>query len=118
METAKNRLSVADILGAKDTQYKEIEIPEWPVNGKPGVLRLRSLSAADAQQFQEKEASKDSATLVLVLSVVDDEDKPLFTPADIQRLREKSLKVILRIQDEALKLNGLHESQKATTKNA
>ncbi len=98
-------LTLDDILGADDIEYRTIELPEWG-----GSVRLRLLNGAETIQFQTSlEKNKREATIALVRSsVVDADGKKLFQHKDdFAALKKKSMKVIRRIGNEALDLNGL-----------
>ena len=112
-------LSATDILGSADLTPIKIEVPEWG-----GFVYIRPISAAESLQFisdSEKGANKsDSAVRLMVMSVTDSEGTPLFTEGDLPKVRAKSFRAIMRIQNEALKLNGLIDDGKeiASAKNA
>lgn len=112
----KKRLSAADILKANDLQIKEVEVPEWD-----GYVFIKPLSAAEALEFAEaaKEKKSNAAVRLVVISVVDDEGNPLFTDADIEQLKKKSMRAVMTIQKAALKLNGLSDDDEVkAAKNA
>ena len=106
-----------DILKSEDIEYRYVDVPEWG-----GRLRIRSMTAAQAAEFseqQEKGLKNNEAAVVLIrMSAVDESDELLFTNEDIKRLRKKSLRPIVRIQDAALELNGLGPNNLVKVKNA
>ncbi len=98
-------LSLDDILGADDIEYRVVELSEWG-----GSVRLRLLNGSETIHFQTfLETNRREASLALVrASVVDEEGKKLFQTKDaFEALKKKSMKVIRRISDECLDLNGL-----------
>ncbi len=100
-----NFLSAADILGADDIEYRNLSVPEWE-----GDVRLRLLTAQQSVQFQgQLQANRKEASLALVRhSMVDEDGNQVFNlAADFKALQQKSMKVIRRIADECLDLNGL-----------
>lgn len=104
MEDAKV-LSASDIVGKEDFEYKDIEVAEWG-----GIVRLRVMTAAEAIQFTEdmKGQSRKNAMLKIVaLCAVDATGKRMFTDDKVQTLGQKNLKVLMRLQREAIELNGL-----------
>jgi hypothetical protein len=105
---SKKRLSAADILGANDVHTVDVEVPEWG-----GFITLRTLTAGEAILVSErlKSGQRDAAIQVLAMCAVDSEGNLLFTEEDVIRLRSKSLKAVMRVQDAALKLNGMKEAQ-------
>lgn len=118
----QSRLLTADqILGMDDLNTMDLEIPEWPVNGEPGIIRLKTLSAREALNFQKtmnlSPANRDNAMIsIVVLSAVDDAGNRIFTNAQVERLREKSVKVFTRIQKAAMELNGFGEPDNKAAK--
>lgn len=111
---SKKILSAAEILAASDITPIEVEVPEWG-----GTVRLRPLSAAEALAFTNSmtKTTNDSVRL-LALSAVDEAGKTIFTDKDIERLSQKALKPIMRLQDAALELNGLKKEAQTQAKNA
>jgi len=90
---------VEDLFSADDRTTVDLYIPEWKKN-----IRLRQLSAAELHEFQDV-PKKDSMALMVALSVVDANGNRVFK--DHQKLNTRSVAVLDRIQDAALKLNGL-----------
>jgi hypothetical protein len=111
---AKSLLSAADILGAEDLVPVEVDVPEWG-----GTIRIRPLSAAEALTFIEslKKRQEEGAMRILIASAIDAAGKQLFTEADVHRLKAKSLRALMRVQNAAMQLNGLSEAAAATAKN-
>lgn len=110
-EPAPNYLSPDDIFALDDYVYKDVDIPEWVKNGKPGVITLRSMSAKEAADFtdmDEKTKDKDLGPVALVARMAWNraENKPLFTKPQVRALEQKSNKVFLRLQREGMALNG------------
>lgn len=106
-----NYLSPDDIFKTDDTVYKDVEVPEWPRNGKPGVITLRSFNAAEAAAFtdvDEKSKDKDLGPVNLVAQMAWNKktNAPLFSKAQVAMLKTKSNKVFLRLQREGMALNG------------
>lgn len=107
MAAKKRRLSAAAILAAEDRPIVDVDVPEWG-----GEVALRAMSAAAAIDFLEEtqtgNAKKtDGMVKIIQQCAVDESGRALFTVEDLEKLREKSLPVLLRLQDAALKLNGL-----------
>lgn len=115
---SSNLITADDILTAYDTDYLEIEVPEWTpkdmkAEGKVKKIRLQVMSAKEAIDFTKlsraqntKGEEDDSLIRIIQLSAVDDEGKKLFTTAQLEHIKTRSFKVLVRLQDEALKLNG------------
>lgn len=101
-------LTKDDILNADDIKTKDVDVPEWG-----GTVRIRTMTGADRMRFQRlsaKQKGKSPDNLfeaLLIATVIDDNGDPLFTPADIVKLSEKSNVAIQRVFEAAAKLNGL-----------
>jgi hypothetical protein len=96
-------LSADDVEGlfaGDDRTTIDLYIPEWKK-----TVKLKQLSAADLHQLQDI-PKNDGMILMVSLSVVDGNGNRLFK--DPQRLNGRSVAVLDRIQDAALKLNGLY----------
>ena len=107
-------LSAEEIFAVQDIETVEVKVPEWG-----GIVRLRSLSGEEAFTFAkliEKDKSS-GAVQVLLLSAVDANGSQLFTSEDLDKLKKKSLHAIMRLQKEALRINGLTEEAVEATKN-
>lgn len=107
-------LSAEQILGMDDLNTIDVEIPEWPVNGEPGLVRLKTMSAREALNFQKQMSAspknRDDAMInVVVMSAVDEAGTRIFTAKQVEQLRDKSIKVFTRLQKAAMELNGFSE---------
>ena len=100
-------LTAEMILAADDITYEDVEVPEWG----GGKVRLRLLNATASVHFQgQLETNRKEASLELLrASVVDPvTGLRLFQNADaFKALHKKSMKVIRRLSDKCLELNGL-----------
>jgi hypothetical protein len=108
-------LTAEQILAAEDIKYVEVEVPEWG-----GMVRLKTLSGEEAAEFLSDEFQKDkknASVRVLIMSAVKEDGTLMFTVDEIVKLRKKSLRAINRLQDAALKLNGLKEEDKEVKKD-
>jgi hypothetical protein len=100
-------LSGAEILEVDDIEVKRIDVPEWK-----SAVYLRVLPADEGLALNEKmqalEKGKDSEAMFLLLAatLVTSDKKPLFTAEQIAKVRGRSGKVLLRLQKEALQLQG------------
>lgn len=114
MDENKRYLSASDILDAKDIETVEVEVPEWN-----GVVRLRALSGEEALRFIELvQKDKTGAALKIVaLCAVDETGAQLFSPEQVEQLKTKSLRAIMRLQNVALRINGLSEAAPVEAKN-
>jgi hypothetical protein len=87
------------LFSGDDRTTVDLYIPEWKK-----TVRLRQLCAADLQAIQDIPKG-EGMSLMVALSVVDASGNRLFK--DHSRLNARSVAVLSRIQDAALKLNGL-----------
>jgi hypothetical protein len=117
-DTAK-QLSADEILAAEDLEIKEVEVPEWK-----GSVRLRVLPADEGLALSAdmgaltKERQSESLFMLLGACLVGADGKRMFTTEEqLRKLRTRSQKVLLRLQREALKLQGWGEDA-ATGKGA
>lgn len=92
-------LSKADIVKADDLPRKKLSVPEWG-----GHVYIRVLTDEATQGWKE-----DDPTLseVAAVSLCDKDGVRLFTDKEVGLLGKKSHKVLLRLAEEALTLNGL-----------
>jgi len=107
-------LSKEAILGIKDLQVQEVEVPEWG-----GSVYVRGLTGAERDAFEasvvEQRGKATKVNMVnmraklLVLTICDKDGMPLFTHADIDELGKKSAVALQRLFDIASSLSGLSE---------
>jgi hypothetical protein len=111
----KAALRKGDIFATRDLATQEIDVPEWG-----GVVYVRELAARQAIALEKiaspggTEAVEDRGRrmmdFMLVESVCDHEDKPIFTADDLPALHEKKSAVLMRLFNAALKINGLDKA--------
>lgn len=106
------------ILAAEDQKREKVGIPEW---GGPGAYVIVKGMTGDERDSYEatileqkksgrfKTRLKGARAKLVVRCVVDDEDKPLFTVMDVDRLGQKNAAVLDRIWEVAARLSGLKE---------
>ena len=115
-------LTVDDILGAEDLTTIDVEIPEWPKNGNPGVIRLKTMTAKESifftKSMQNNPQNRDNAMIRLIQRcAITDAGDPLFTEAQVKALSEKSVRVFNKLQKAALELNGFTDLAEQAAKN-
>ena len=120
---------IADaILGCEDIATVMVPTPEWPIK----EVCLRELSSLERDKFDESiskvkkvkdkrgrirreavpEVKLMRAKLIMMSAVVSPTDhRPIFNAGHLQKLGEKSGKVMDRLFDEARKLSGLTEME-------
>lgn len=95
------------ILDAEDAETRDVPVPEWK-----GKVRVRTITAAERDAFDEKtlrarldkKPGRVRARLVALCAVAAD-GGPLFTEADVEALAAKSGKALVRVYDAADRLN-------------
>jgi hypothetical protein len=114
VDNERRHLSASEIMDAKDIETIDVDVPEWG-----GFVRLRALSGEDALKFVEmvQKDSSGAAMKIVALCAIDDRGEPLFSLDQVEQLKRKSMKALMRLQKEALRLNGLSEDAPAVAKN-
>ncbi len=78
------------------------------------------MSGDEAVKFAEAAAvsgdKNASAVTIVALCAVDEDGKRLFTINQIERLKKKSLRAIMRLQRVAMRINGLSKEGVDNTK--
>ena len=92
------------LLGANDIKVQPIDIPAWG-----GTYYLRVISGKARESFEEsysQEKMKNFRLRFLVLTLCDEDGKPILSDADMDALGERSSVEINRVFDAAWKLNA------------
>ena len=107
------------ILGAKDTHQEVVQVEEWG-----GHVCIRAMTGAERDDFRTAIEGTETSLVgkfeapLLALTLVDEEGKRLFTIDDVEALRAKSAKVLDRLTQIAMRVNGMTvEAQEEATKN-
>jgi len=128
-----NNLSAADIDDAADLETKDVGVPEWSKEGKPGLIRLHQLNAEESNAMYAlidlPEHKKDGMFLILIYCARDPETGIRLWPFEgtpeeqhdqivghVRRLKKKSARVMNRLQKVALQLNRLRDADEVTLK--
>jgi len=100
------------ILDADDRVFEAVDCPEWG-----GKVRVRGLTgtqrdAYEASLLEERGGSRkmnlaNARAKMVVLAVVDNDGRPIFTNDDVRALGRKSALPIERIFDVARRLSGM-----------
>lgn len=113
------RLTRDAILGAADITYEEVACPEWG-----GTVRVRALSGAQRAQWQQATLVtgangrtpsvnfQQTTVRLVLLGVVDDDGRPLFTNADLTALLQKNSAPLERIGDVVMRLSGIGDDER------
>jgi hypothetical protein len=99
-------LTREQILAADDLKSEEVDVPEWG-----GSVKVIVMTGVARDSFQEQMAAGDKSisyfqNCLLVATLVDGDDAPLFAAADMDALRLKSAAVVTRVANVAERLNG------------
>ena len=115
MGDVKKFLSREEVLAVEDVETRTVEVPEWG-----GPIRLKALTGEEAVEFAEsvKGDNKAGAARIVVRCAVDENGARLFQDEDIEVLKRKSMKALLRVQKVALEMNGLSEESIDKVKEA
>lgn len=113
-----NFLTAEAILASDDIDYVDVEVPEWKINGKPGVIRLRAMTAEESQAYNKaNETSKGDGygyvRIVAMTAINHKTGDRLFTEFQAALLKKKKSGIFIRLQDAALELNGLKDAAAA-----
>jgi len=113
MEVVKKFLAAQDVLTVEDIETVVVDVPEWG-----GSIRLRALNGEEAIEFAEsiKGDSKSASARIVVRCAVDENGLRIFKDADVDTLKKKSMKSLMRLQKVAMQINGLTEEETVKVK--
>ena len=99
-------LTKEQIFAARDLQTEDVDVPEWG-----GAVRVSVMSGKTREALmdvlQEPQATSRFQALMLASTIVDEDGTPIFCEGDIEKLRDKSPDVLVRLVDVAMRLNKL-----------
>ena len=108
-------LSRDAILGASDIKTEEVPVPEWG-----GTVLVRGLTAKQRDEFEsglietvgktQRVTMRNARARLAALSIVGEDNEPLFSPADVFLLGEKSGAALDRVFAVASRLSGIGDS--------
>jgi len=96
------------ILTADDLAQEIVDVPEWG-----GSVCVREMTGTELGQWQKiaEDPERDDVDAVIALAIYtlchDETGERLFDNNDFEKLKQKSIQVILRIQNVALRVNKL-----------
>jgi hypothetical protein len=100
-------LTREEILAArKDRRPARLEVEEWG-----GAVYVKHLTVADQMELAEHTKPADMPIAVLVACLVDENEEPIFSPADADELSREAFSVVLKVFGFAAKLNGLSTAE-------
>lgn len=96
-------------------ELRPFEVPELPKNGKPGILYLRPLTAADVLEFtavwgaaDATPAIKAQATMTLISrALCQSNGSPMFPDSDPTAVSRMPISVYRRLADEVVNMAGV-----------
>jgi hypothetical protein len=109
-------LSAANILGADDRNYEDVDVPEWG-----GTVRIVGMSGSDRNAYQaslvvigsngnvQRLNMADQLAKLLARCLHDGEFNRLFTEKDVKALGAKNGAVLERLSGVAQRLSGLRK---------
>lgn len=100
-------LNADQIFAANDLNLIPVEVPEWG-----GTVYIRVCSVGEMEAYQREFAEKREGMelwrpKLLVRCVCDKDGKPIFTHDQVEKLGTKSVKVMSRLFDLAMKHNAV-----------
>ena len=111
-------LTADAIFAANDQNLVAVQVPEWN-----GTVHIRVCSVGEMEAYQREFAEKREGmeqwrAKLLVRCLCDSTGKPLFTAEQVEKLGSKSVKVMSRLFDLAMKHNAVtNEDVEALAKN-
>jgi hypothetical protein len=94
--------SIRDCLDIDDIELKSVDVPEWKT-----IVYVRTLTRAERHRMFKDNQDVDELLLLVLYACREADGSRAFKKEDLQRLSEKSGKVIERIGRAALDLNGI-----------
>lgn len=112
--------SSEDILSFDDGTYEDVPVPEWSRNGTPVVVRLRSLTGEEREDFEARSIVGSGnntrintrnmrARLIQLCAVNVETGEPLFSAAQVMKLSQKNAAALDKLFAVAQRLCGLTE---------
>jgi hypothetical protein len=98
---------------SNDVRYRDIPVPEW--GDEETALRIRSFTARELMTFTSLKGENQKQGIVrgLIMCAVDEHGDRIFTNDDIPWLMDKNVRVLHRIQESILILNGMRKDPDA-----
>jgi hypothetical protein len=104
VEDVKSSLTAESILDVKDLAPHPYNVPEWG-----GTLYIRQLSAAEGLELGEfiGDKPKGANARVVLFCLCDANGKRLFADHQLKAMQSKSMKVLNRLSNECMRVNGV-----------
>ncbi len=117
-ETAETLDLRSLVLAADDIVTEPVEVPEWKVTlhvrTMTGSARADMLNAASDPETGQMDFKSMYPNIIVATVVNPDTGVPIFTPADVDLLNQKSGKALERVAQAGMKISGMgEEAEKA-----
>jgi hypothetical protein len=109
---------VDTMLAAEDVEFKTVAAWNQP-NGKPGFVRIASLTAADMIEFAESNegpAKRTAGLRLLIKSLVNKKGDRIGRSDQLETFKKKNSRITSSIIDAILELNGLNKKAQEDAK--
>lgn len=111
-------LTADQIFAANDMSLVPVEVPEWNGTVYVRVMSVGEMEAYQREFAEKREKMENWRSKLLVRCLCDKDGKPLFTAEQVEKLGAKSVKVMSRLFDTAMKHNAVtNEDVEALAKN-
>lgn len=107
-------LSRDQILGADDTEFEIVDVPEWG-----GKVRVKTLTANERDRYEQSLIDQrgnvtgpklvGAQARLVALTVVDDDGQVQFTEKDVLALGDKTAQAVVRVFEVAARLSRLRQ---------
>ncbi|MFE6305039.1 hypothetical protein [Nocardiopsis sp. NPDC057823] len=110
-------LTADQILAVNDEAYEEVHVPEWG-----GSVRVRGITGKERDSFEASLVDKktgqtsklsNARARLVVMTVVDEEGRRLFSIEDVAALGKKSAAALERVFKVATRLAGMSDDDLA-----
>lgn len=106
-------LNRAQILAAQDVRTETVDVPDWG-----GSVLVKVMTGAEREALEQQwrdrarlgQLGQHQRALLVVATVVDEAGAPLFTPADVESLSQRSAVALDVVASVALRLNRMRDS--------
>jgi monomeric isocitrate dehydrogenase len=102
-------LTAADILAADDMGLVPVNVKEWNGTVYVRVMSVGEMEAYQREFAEKKEKMENWRAKLLQRCLCDKSGRQLFTPEEIDKLSAKSVKVMSKLFDAAMKHNAVTE---------
>lgn len=102
-------LNADQIFAANDMSLVPVEVPEWNGTVYVRVMSVGEMEAYQREFAEKREKMENWRSKLLVRCICDKDGKALFTNDQVEKLGTKSVKVMSRLFDLAMKHNAVTE---------